>query len=204
MRNWICVITALLVFSTAMPLAAEPQEPVDLVAEIASSVLTKLNARREHFEQHPEELELLVETDLMVLFDLDRSARLILGRHGRTATAEQIKAFTESMRALLVSRYANGLLRFKSSDQLEILPLKGKNSDRLTRVRTRVKLDSGGFAPVDYAFRKSEAGWKAFDVTVEGISYVITYRNQIGPQIQQNGLDAVIEKLQQGELPLNE
>jgi phospholipid transport system substrate-binding protein len=115
-----------------------------------------------------------------------------------------VEGFANAMSSLLSQRYAEGLLQFNSEDQIQVLPLKGNNSDRLTKVQTRIKLDSGGFAPVDYVFRKTENGWKAFDVSVEGISYIITYRNQFGPEIQKDGLDAVIARLESGEVQLPE
>jgi len=71
-------------------------------------------------------------------------------------------------------------------------------------VRTRVKLPNGGEAPVDYAFHKTPDGWKAFDVIVEGISYVTTFRNQIMPDVQANGIDSVIARLTAGKLELAE
>jgi phospholipid transport system substrate-binding protein len=111
------------------------------------------------------------------LLDLDYSARLILGKAGRGVSPEQLDAFAQAMSNVLVNRYADGLLEFRSDDQVEVLPMKGNNTEKLTRVRTRIKLENGGYAPVDYAFRKTETGWKAFDVTVEGISYVMTFRN---------------------------
>jgi len=85
-----------------------------------------------------------------------------------------------------------------------VLPMKGNNTEKLTRVRTRIKLDNGGYAPVDYAFRKTEQGWKAFDVTVEGISYVITFRNQIAPRVETDGIDKVTADLRAGNIPINE
>ena len=85
-----------------------------------------------------------------------------------------------------------------------MLPLRGELNEKLTRVRTRVRLPNGGEAPVDYAFHKTPDGWKAFDVVVEGISYVTTYRNQIMPEVEANGLDAVIERLNNGELALRD
>lgn len=82
--------------------------------------------------------------------------------------------------------------------------MKGKNSEKLTRVRTRIRLEEGGFAPVDYAFHKTDQGWKAFDVTVEGISYVITFRNQIAPRVEADGIDAVTEQILAGTIKLDE
>ena len=108
------------------------------------------------------------------------------------------------MSTVLVNRYADGLLEFRSDEQVEVLPMKGKNTEKLTRVRTRIKLPSGSFAPVDYAFRKTDAGWKAFDVTVEGISYVLTFRNQISPRVEADGIDKVTADIMAGNVKLNE
>ena len=146
----------------------------------------------------------MVREDMLPLLDMEYSARLILGRSGRDASQEQIDAFTDAMSRLLVDRYSTGLMRFRSQDQLEVLPLRGELDERMTRVRTRVKMESGGFAPVDYVFRKTGNGWKVFDVIIEGISYVTTYRNQIIPEVQASGLDAVIERVSSGELVLQD
>jgi phospholipid transport system substrate-binding protein len=188
----------------AQPVTAEDAGPDQLVAEVAGNLLELLTENRERYLEHPEELTTVVTDELLPIFDLQRSARLILGRHGRNATPEQVEGFANAMSSLLSQRYAEGLLQFNSEDQIQVLPLKGNNSDRLTKVQTRIKLDSGGFAPVDYVFRKTENGWKAFDVSVEGISYIITYRNQFGPEIQKDGLDTVIARLERGEVQLPE
>jgi phospholipid transport system substrate-binding protein len=44
--------------------------------------------------------------------------------------------------------------------------------------------------------RKTDAGWKAYDVTIEGISYVKSFRTDFGSEIEQKGLDAVIQRLE--------
>ena len=145
-----------------------------------------------------------MRADLLPLLDLEYSARLILGKASRGISPEQLSAFSTAMSDVLINRYADGLLEFRSHDQLEVMPMKGDNNDKLTRVRTRVKLNNGGFAPVDYAFHKTTEGWKAFDVTVEGISYVITFRDQIVPRVQTDGIDKVTADIQAGNLKLND
>ena len=58
-------------------------------------------------------------------------------------------------------------------------------------------LDDGKTVPVDYAFRKTSSGeWKAYDVIIEGISYVTNYRNQVDAEIKKSGLDALTERLE--------
>ena len=131
------------------------------------------------------------------------SARLVLGQHGRGLSSEKIQAFADALSNLLVRRYADGLLEFKSRDQVTILPDQGGNSERMTRVRTKVRLASGSEAAVDYVFRKKEGQWWVFDVIVEGISYVATFRSQIGEEIRRDGFERVLSRLEAGDLQLD-
>ena len=180
------------------------QDPVEIVRQAAGKILGDLDQNREQFVAQPQLLRDVVRADLLPLLDLEYSARLILGKNARTASQAQISAFSSAMTDVLINRYADGLMEFRSNDQLEVIPMKGDNNENLTRVRTRVKLNNGGFAPVDYAFHKTTEGWKAFDVTVEGISYVITFRSQIVPRVEAEGIDKVTADIQAGNLKLNE
>jgi phospholipid transport system substrate-binding protein len=182
----------------------DDRDPLTIIQQTQTHILETLDARRAEFEAEPEKLRTVVREDLLTLLDLQYSARLILGKAGRGISQEQLDAFAEAMSNVLVNRYSDGLLEFRSDRQVEVLPIKGKNTEKLTRVRTRIKLESGGFAPVDYAFRKTELGWKAFDVTVEGISYVITFRNQISPRVAQDGIDKVTEEIIAGTFKIND
>jgi phospholipid transport system substrate-binding protein len=200
-----------LLFSLMLPVApgvlanrVDDRDPLTIIEQTQTHILETLDARRLEFEADPEKLRTVVREDLLTLLDLEYSARLILGRAGRGVSEEQLDAFAEAMSNVLVNRYSDGLLEFRSDRQVEVLPMKGKNTEKLTRVRTRIKLENGGFAPVDYAFRKTDLGWKAFDVTVEGISYVITFRNQISPRVAQDGIDKVTEEIIAGTFKIND
>jgi len=174
------------------------------VQATAGRILEQLDTNHEEYAAQPDKVEAMVRRDLMPLLDIHYSARLILGREGRSASAEQIEAFANAMSNLLIERYARGLLEYRKREQLEVLPMRGESNEKMTRVRTRVRMNNGNQIPVDYVFRKTGDGWKAFDVIVEGISYVTTYRNQIMPEVQATGIDAVIARLGRGELLLNE
>jgi len=192
-----------LMLTSSLP-ASTGDDPISLVQQTASDILASLDSNREAYTANPELLREVVRKDLLPLLDLEYSARLILGKASRGASPEQISAFSEAMSSVLINRYSDGLLAFRSSEQLEIMPLKGNNTDKVTRVRTRVKLDNGGHAPVDYAFRKTDQGWKAFDVTVEGISYVITFRNQIAPRVEADGIDKVTADIVAGNVVIED
>ena len=187
----------------AVPLA-DPRAPDVIVEETTRHILSSLIDRNDEFIQYPERLRELVNNDMLPLIDTEYSARLILGRAGREATPEQISAFAVAMSENLLKRYTDGLLEINANRQVEVLPLKGKNTEKLTRVRTRLTLDSGSQVPIDFAFRKTELGWKAFDITIEGISYVMTYRNQISPLVLSEGIDKVTADLREGNISLEE
>ncbi len=177
-------------------------EPFELVSQVSNALFDDINQNRAVYEDNPAGLENVVREIFIPLLDKNRSARLILGRHGRGLDPEKIDAFADALLNQLVNRYSEGLLEFDSRDLVEVLPLAGKNTDRQTRVRTRIELSNGEKAPVDYILRKTDDGWKAFDVIIEGISYVATYRNQFGEEISRDGFDQVLDRLQSGSIAL--
>ena len=63
-------------------------------------------------------------------------------------------------------------------------------------MRTEVKKSSGEKVPVNFSLRKTDTGWKAWDVVIEGISYVKSFRTDFAAEIQQKGLDEVIARLE--------
>jgi phospholipid transport system substrate-binding protein len=177
-------------------------DPSPLISATAGSIFDKINSQREAIKDDPTIAEDIVRTDLLPLMDVTYSARLILGREARRATPEQLDTFAHAMNDLLISRYASGLLEFRSKEQIEVMQLKSPLNPKATPVKTRVRLDSGGFALVDYVFRMTDEGWKIFDVVVEGISYIVSFRNQIKQEVSADGLEAVIERLTSGDLDL--
>jgi len=190
------------VCSSAVSAQIDVDDPVTLVENIAGKIFANVTENVEEYSANQDGLKSLVRTDLMPLLDIKYAARLILGRAGKDLEPAKIDEFATVMTNLLVDRYAAGLLGFSSEVKLRVLPQRGELNEKLTQVRTRVTLPQGGEAPVDYAFHKTADGWKAFDVVIEGISYVTTYRNQIMPEVQANGIDSVIERLGRGELEI--
>lgn len=180
--------------------ALAKDDPVELIRQTTMELFNLVEENRQLYQEQPDLLRQELERILRPNTDMVHSARLVLGRHGRGLEREQVEAFAEALSDLLMRRYATGLLEFRSREQVEVLPLAGENTDRMTRVRTRIRLDSGSRAPVDYVLRKRDGQWMVFDVIIEGISYVATFRNQIGEEIRRDGFDRMLERLQAGEI----
>ena len=185
---------------TASPAFATAEEPLEIVRVTTEELYKRVDADRELFEKDVSKLRNVVREVLIPRVDKIYSARLVLGRAGRDLERQQVEEFADALSELLIKQYADVLLEFKDRDQVQVLDLVGDNTERMTRVRTRIRLPSGARVPVDYVFRKSGGEWVIFDVIAEGISYVATFRNQIGEQIRQEGFDRVLDRIRGGEL----
>lgn len=174
---------------------ADDANPAQLVDSVAKQLLTDLEAHREQYRKEPAQVRKLVDKYLLPYFDTEYAARLVLAKHWRTATPEQRKTFVDAFYQSMLSNYGNALLDF-TADRMKILPYQGKPDDKNATVRTEIRRSNGTVVPVNYTLRKTENGWKAFDVTIEGVSYVKSFRTDFGTEIDQKGLDAVIKRLQ--------
>ncbi len=62
-------------------------------------------------------------------------------------------------------------------------------------MHTQVTSTRGEIVPVDFRLHQTEEGWKVYDVTVDGVSYVRIYHDDTDTEVAKKGLDAVIERL---------
>jgi phospholipid transport system substrate-binding protein len=169
--------------------------PEQLVEDSAKRMLTELDANRPTYAKDPAKLDSLVANVLLPNFDTEYAARLVLGQTWRTATPEQRKSFVDAFYHSLLRNYGTALLNF-TADKFVILPYKGDPGDTQATVRTEVKKDTGEKVPVNFSLHQTPQGWKAWDVVIEGISYVKSFRTDFGTEIQQKGLDEVINRLE--------
>jgi phospholipid transport system substrate-binding protein len=169
--------------------------PQALVENSAKKMLAELDANRAMYKSDPKKLDGLVGNVLLPNFDTEYSARLVLGQSWRTATPEQRKRFVDAFYHSLLRNYGAALVDF-TGDRFTVLPYKGDPGDTTATVRTEVKRASGDKVPVNFSLRKTPEGWKAWDVVIEGISYVKSFRTDFASEIQQKGLDDVITRLE--------
>ena len=169
--------------------------PYELVTKVAEQTLKDLDAHRSEYQKDPNKVRQLVDKNLLPYFDTAYAAQLVLGKNWRTATEDQRKRFIEGFYQSMLQNYGTALLEF-TPDRLKILPFQGKPEDPQATVRSEIRRDNGTRVPVNYTLRKTPEGWKAYDVTIEGISYVKSFRTDFGSEIQQKGLDSVIQRLE--------
>lgn len=176
------------------------QDPTALIQDVASGILKELDANRAAYRDNPKMVRALADKYLLPYFDTQYSAQLVLGRYWRTATEDQRTRFVAAFQDSMLQNYGNALVNF-TANRLKVQPGRVDPGSDVASVSTAINRDDGTTVPVIYVLHKTPSGWKAWDVKIEGISYVKSFRDDFAAQIGQNGLDSVITRLQSGEKP---
>jgi phospholipid transport system substrate-binding protein len=191
-----CVLlVATMLWSAASAADTSKLGPSELAESVARGVLNDLETNRDAMRKDPQLIRKLVDVHFLPSFDTEYAAALVLGKHWRAATPEQRKRFIAAFYQSLLQNYGDALVDF-TADRLTIQPYRGNPADTTATVRTEVRRDNGSRVPVNFSMRKTSGGWKAYDVTIEGISYVKSFRTDFGSEVEQKGLDAVIKRLE--------
>ena len=183
---------------------AQNQTPEQVVKSIADQLATAIDGHRAELKQNKDKLISIIDEVFLPHFDIDYASILVLGRHAREATPAQRERFAKAFYNSITHRYAEGLLNY-TRGRVKVLPFKGDLNNKRSVVRTQVVLDDGKLVSIDYAFRKTRSGqWEAYDVIIEGISYVTNYRNQVDAEIRKVGIEQLIKNLEtRGESALD-
>lgn len=182
------------------PATAAAEDPAALVKATAQGMLDELDKHRDEYRREPAKVAELVDKFLMPHFDTETSARVVLGQFWRTATPDQRQRFINAFKRSLLTNYGDSLVAF-TADRLKIFPARLEPGATTATVRTEVRRRNGDSVSVNYSLRMTPQGWKAWDVVIDGISYVKSYREDFGAQIEQQGLEKVIKRLESGEKP---
>jgi phospholipid transport system substrate-binding protein len=180
--------------------AINNQDPTQLIQDVASSILKELDANRKAYVNNPNNVRALADKYLLPYFDTRYSAQLVLGKYWRTATEDQRMRFIKAFQDSMLQNYGNALVNF-TANKLKVQPGHVDPGADQASVSTTINRDDGTTVPVIYVLHKTPEGWKAWDVKIEGISYVKSFRDDFAAQIDQKGLDAVINRLESGERP---
>ena len=170
-------------------------DPGLLIESAAQAMLRELDAHRAEYRREPAKVNALVEAILLPHFDTEYSARLVLGRHWNSTSPEQRQRFVNSFYHSMLNSYGTALLNF-TDDRLKVLPYKGDPAAMSATVRTLVRKSDGGVVAVNYSLHRTDKGWKAWDVIIEGISYVKSFRDDFGAEIDKEGVESLIARLE--------
>lgn len=200
--GWLTQAPVAAAATPAAPAAAQgaAEQPSQVIESAANDMLKALDQDRDAYRRDPAKIDALVNQYLLPHFDTQFAAQLVLGRYWRTATPQQRQRFIDAFYHSMLNSYGSALVEFKSN-MLKVYPTNVAPGTENAVVRTQVARTTGAPVSVIYYLHRTPQGWKAWDVHVDGISYVMSYRQDFQSQIAQQGLDAVINSLEHGQKP---
>jgi phospholipid transport system substrate-binding protein len=132
-------------------------------------------------------------TLLLQDFDMPLIARFVIGRYWAEASDQEKQQFQALFQEYVVRAYAQRFSEY-SGETVKILGSR-KASETSTLVQSQVLRPNGAPpAKVDWRVRKGDAGFKVVDVDVEGVSMVLTQREEFGSVMQRTGGVAGLNK----------
>jgi len=174
--------------------------PSQLVLANSTRVLATLERRRAEFTKNRGALKQFVTSEFSQMFDRDYAGRLVLGRHGRGASNADVKLFADALAENLMQRYGSSLLDFNTELRVRMKSETALPAGRGVRVASEFLRSGGEPIPVDYLMRKVGSQWKVFDVMVEGVSFVQTFRSQFDSELSRKSIRQVATDLKAGKV----
>ena len=173
------------------PGAYAQESPEALVKQTADEVLTVIKQTKDQ-----RKLIELAEQKVLPHFDFKQMTQLAVGRSWSQASAAQQEALERGFRTLLVRTYTASLSRSSADVKVDIKPSAAKPAADETIVRTVATEAGKQPVQIDYRMVKTANGWKVYDVVVENLSLVTTYRSQFQSEIARSGIDGLIKTLE--------
>ncbi len=180
--------------------AAQPSAAGRTVLDASTRILTTLETRRAEFRGNPAALRTFIDGELSRTFDRDYAARLVLGVHGRGASDADVKLFADAMADNLMARYGSTLLDIQGKPSFRYKGEAALPGNRGVKVSTELVRSGAESTPVEYLMRDVGGQWKIFDVMIEGISYVQTFKNQFDAPLRQKSIRQVATELRSGSM----
>jgi phospholipid transport system substrate-binding protein len=182
---------------------AQELGPEQLVQKITEEVLGAIKSDRQLAAGDKHKAMRLAEEKVLPYVDFEEATRLAVGRAWSQASPQQKKQLVNEFRNMLVRTYSNAIEGY-DGQTLKVLPSRGGKSQEPegeATVRAQFVRAGGKPLPLEFQMRKTGQGWKVYDIAVEGISLVLTYRSEFDAVVKQDGIDGLIKRLSQKNAP---
>lgn len=203
LKSFLTVLLMSLFLGISHTSLATPDSPKALLEDTARQMLDALNANRDRIKGKPQLTEELIEKILLPHIDFITASKYVLGANWNTASKTQKIEFIKTFRTLLLRFYSSALSEYLNThdEKLDMSLMTfqdpGKIDSNQVTVRSEVKPKNGKPVPITYQMINTSRGWKVFDVSVEGVSVITTYKTSFASEIQQKGLDGLITSLKE-------
>ena len=187
------LILALSLFVAA---GARAQEltPDELVRKVTEDVLAAIKSDTQLQAGDRKKALALAEQKILPHVDFREAAKLATGRAWQGSTPAQQEQIVNEFRSMLVRIYSSAIDVYRGQT-MKVLPLRAGRDATDVKVRNQYIREGRPPVPVEYSMMKTPQGWKIYDISVDGISLVLTYRSEFENIVRASGVDGLIKRL---------
>lgn len=194
-------VWAVLAFFSFLPVSVSRElGPDQLVQKVTEDVLAAVKSDKQLAAGDKQKALRLAEEKVLPHIDFETATRLAVGRAWSQASPEQRKKLVDEFRRMLVRTYSNGIEAYQGQT-MKVLPSRGKQDADDATVRAQFVRAGGQPLPLEFQARRTPQGWKIYDISIEGVSLVLTYRSEFDAVVKQGGIEALVRRLTEKNTP---
>ncbi|KTC82068.1 MlaC/ttg2D family ABC transporter substrate-binding protein [Legionella cincinnatiensis] len=181
-------------------MSAAQNSPIPMLEETANNIIATLKENKSSLKSNPNIIYQAVETHLLPIVDVVGMSRSVLGRQAWTkATSAQRVQFSKAFTRLVIRTYSSPLAQY-ADESVQFLPLRGSLNSRFIRVNSIIVRPEGQNIPLSYSLVAKNGQWKIYDISVEGVSLLQSFRSQFAQALQNSSIDDVIKLMEKKQL----
>lgn len=182
-------------FATQAKQVDNKQPPAQFVQALADQTLSVVKNDSAAQAGDRQAINKLVDQYVLPYVNFEKTTRLATGRSWRDATPTQREQLVNAFKNTLIRTYSGALANVDKLSAISVSPFRGDANAADVVVRSTITQSNGPAVGVDYRMENTPAGWKIYDLNVEGIWLIQNYRNQFAQLISEKGIDGLIETL---------
>jgi len=194
MKKQLLILPLLIILMT--PFVSAQSSPVTLIQSTANKVVAALKQNQSRLKSNPSIAYGIVSRNLIPHVDRISMARSVLGRKVWTSiTAHQKRRFTQELTTMVVRTYSKALTKY-SNETVLVHPLRGGYAGK-SRVYVKSFIKRKGAPSIMLNYRLVRYGntWKIYDMSVEGVSLLRSYRSQFSRELAQGSFDKLLSTM---------
>ncbi len=187
----------LLLFSLLLVQLTHAQgSPVPMLEHIADQIIGVLKVNKSNLKSNPHIIYGAVETYFLPNVDVAGMSRSVLGRQvwNKASPAERAQ-FAKVFTQLVIRTYSSPLAQY-SDEKVQFLPIRGNLTARFLRVNSVIVRSAGQNIPLSYSLVAKDNGWKIYDISVEGVSLLQSFKSQFNQVLKNSDIKEVIQQMQ--------
>lgn len=170
--------------------------PITVLENAANQIIDQLEKNKSSLKNNPKVIHQAVEKYLLPIVDVQGMSRSVLGRQAwQKASPSERKQFKQAFTELVIRTYATPLAEY-SDETIKFLPVRSGSDGRFVRVNSVIVRSNGQDIPLSYSLVSKKGHWKIYDLSVEGVSLLQSFRSQFGQALQNSSMQTLIHQMQ--------